>query len=242
MAPGTGSGSGASARTRELASVAVGVRGVIDTCAYPLDDSAPTGAGVTKRGPTGRRRTRGRSLACHGAARGQRRAQRGPTDPGSGAPGDHPHRLYPNQAARSLVIAARARSRWCSPRRARPSPRVSSPTRSSGAWSTERWACCASGPSSRCPVRRAFGAGPTQVVQYLRQGAADGALVVSLDANDPLPGMLVAAGVPTVLFGLQPGANGRHRARGGGGHPRGELEAEVRRRARQPEQDRPGGE
>jgi len=44
-----------------------------------------------------------------------------------------------------------------------------------------------------------------QVVQYLRQGAADGALVVSLDADDPLPAMLVAAGVPTVLFGRPPG-------------------------------------
>ncbi|NEY32280.1 substrate-binding domain-containing protein [Streptomyces sp. PRKS01-65] len=44
-----------------------------------------------------------------------------------------------------------------------------------------------------------------QVAQYLRQGAADGALVVSLDADDPLPAMLVAAGVPTVLFGRPPG-------------------------------------
>ncbi|AJP05381.1 LacI family transcriptional regulator [Streptomyces cyaneogriseus subsp. noncyanogenus] len=44
-----------------------------------------------------------------------------------------------------------------------------------------------------------------QVTQYLRQGAADGALVVCLDADDPLPAMLVAAGVPTVLFGRPPG-------------------------------------
>ncbi|MET9676355.1 LacI family DNA-binding transcriptional regulator [Streptomyces sp. NPDC006482] len=41
----------------------------------------------------------------------------------------------------------------------------------------------------------------TQLVEYLRQGGADGALVVSLDADDPLPAMLVAAGLPTVLFG-----------------------------------------
>ncbi|MFJ8083197.1 LacI family DNA-binding transcriptional regulator [Streptomyces sp. NPDC096205] len=40
-----------------------------------------------------------------------------------------------------------------------------------------------------------------QVLEYLRQGAADGALVVSLDVGDPLPSMLVTAGVPTVLFG-----------------------------------------
>ncbi|CAL9636741.1 HTH-type transcriptional regulator MalR [Streptomyces sp. enrichment culture] len=40
-----------------------------------------------------------------------------------------------------------------------------------------------------------------QVVEYLGQGAADGAMVVPLDADDPLPGMLVAAGVATVLFG-----------------------------------------
>ncbi|MFJ8659991.1 LacI family DNA-binding transcriptional regulator [Streptomyces sp. NPDC093795] len=41
----------------------------------------------------------------------------------------------------------------------------------------------------------------TQLVEYLRQGGADGALVVPLDADDPLPAMLVAAGLPTVLFG-----------------------------------------
>ncbi|MEV4950078.1 LacI family DNA-binding transcriptional regulator [Streptomyces sp. NPDC053755] len=41
----------------------------------------------------------------------------------------------------------------------------------------------------------------SQLVEYLRQGGADGALVVSLDENDPLPAMLVAAGLPTVLFG-----------------------------------------
>ncbi|MFE1442676.1 LacI family DNA-binding transcriptional regulator [Streptomyces sp. NPDC058739] len=40
-----------------------------------------------------------------------------------------------------------------------------------------------------------------QAVEYLGQGAADGAMVVSLDVDDPMPGMLVAAGVPTVLFG-----------------------------------------
>ncbi|KAA6210460.1 LacI family DNA-binding transcriptional regulator [Streptomyces filamentosus] len=40
-----------------------------------------------------------------------------------------------------------------------------------------------------------------QLVDYLRRGGADGALVVPLDEDDPLPGMLVAAGLPTVLFG-----------------------------------------
>ncbi|MFD8011187.1 LacI family DNA-binding transcriptional regulator [Streptomyces sp. NPDC058955] len=44
-----------------------------------------------------------------------------------------------------------------------------------------------------------------QLVDYLRRGGADGALVVPLDEDDPLPGMLVAAGLPTVLFG-SPGA------------------------------------
>ncbi|WP_411105036.1 LacI family DNA-binding transcriptional regulator [Streptomyces sp. cmx-4-9] len=39
-----------------------------------------------------------------------------------------------------------------------------------------------------------------QVVDYLGQGAADGALVVSIQAGDPLPGMLVAARIPVVLF------------------------------------------
>ncbi|MGI5484212.1 LacI family DNA-binding transcriptional regulator [Streptomyces lavendofoliae] len=43
-----------------------------------------------------------------------------------------------------------------------------------------------------------------QVVDYLRQGSADGALVVSLQAADPLPGMLHAAGVPVVLFARPP--------------------------------------
>lgn len=41
----------------------------------------------------------------------------------------------------------------------------------------------------------------TQLVEYLRQGGADGALVVPLDQDDPLPAMLVTAGLPTVLFG-----------------------------------------
>ncbi|MGW4705871.1 LacI family DNA-binding transcriptional regulator [Streptomyces sp. NPDC004285] len=41
----------------------------------------------------------------------------------------------------------------------------------------------------------------TQLVEYLGQGGADGALVVPLDENDPLPAMLTAAGLPTVLFG-----------------------------------------
>ncbi|GGY59600.1 LacI family DNA-binding transcriptional regulator [Streptomyces omiyaensis] len=40
-----------------------------------------------------------------------------------------------------------------------------------------------------------------QLVDYLRRGGADGAVVVPLDEEDPLPGMLVAAGLPTVLFG-----------------------------------------
>ncbi|WP_255947293.1 LacI family DNA-binding transcriptional regulator [Streptomyces odontomachi] len=39
-----------------------------------------------------------------------------------------------------------------------------------------------------------------QVVAYLRQGSADGALVVSTHAGDPLPGMLAAAALPAVLF------------------------------------------
>ncbi|MFJ8650252.1 LacI family DNA-binding transcriptional regulator [Streptomyces sp. NPDC093546] len=39
-----------------------------------------------------------------------------------------------------------------------------------------------------------------QVVDYVRQGSADGALVVSVLADDPLPQMLLSAGIPTVLF------------------------------------------
>ncbi|OQR65582.1 LacI family transcriptional regulator [Streptomyces maremycinicus] len=39
-----------------------------------------------------------------------------------------------------------------------------------------------------------------QVVGYLRQGSADGALVVSIQADDPLPRMLLDALVPVVLF------------------------------------------
>lgn len=39
-----------------------------------------------------------------------------------------------------------------------------------------------------------------QVVGYLRQGSADGALVVSTHAEDPLPPMLASAGLPAVLF------------------------------------------
>lgn len=38
------------------------------------------------------------------------------------------------------------------------------------------------------------------VVSFLRQGSADGALVVSTHAEDPLPGLLVDAGLPAVLY------------------------------------------
>ncbi|GAA1144068.1 DNA-binding LacI/PurR family transcriptional regulator [Kitasatospora gansuensis] len=40
-----------------------------------------------------------------------------------------------------------------------------------------------------------------QVLSYLRQGNADGAMLVSTRADDPLPGRLLDAGLPTVLFG-----------------------------------------
>ncbi|RFU84548.1 LacI family transcriptional regulator [Streptomyces triticagri] len=40
----------------------------------------------------------------------------------------------------------------------------------------------------------------TQVVDYLRQGSADGALVVSTHAEDPLPARLAAEGLPAVCF------------------------------------------
>ncbi|WP_435227632.1 LacI family DNA-binding transcriptional regulator [Streptomyces sp. Tue6028] len=39
-----------------------------------------------------------------------------------------------------------------------------------------------------------------QALNDLRQGSADGALVVSTHADDPLPALLADAGVPTVLF------------------------------------------
>ncbi|WP_031033905.1 LacI family DNA-binding transcriptional regulator [Streptomyces sp. NRRL F-5650] len=39
-----------------------------------------------------------------------------------------------------------------------------------------------------------------QVVSYVGQGGTDGALVVSVHPDDPLPDMLLAARVPTVLF------------------------------------------
>ncbi|MEU9358763.1 LacI family DNA-binding transcriptional regulator [Streptomyces sp. NPDC048301] len=39
-----------------------------------------------------------------------------------------------------------------------------------------------------------------EVVAYLRQGSADGALIVSTHARDPLPGMVVEAGLPAVLY------------------------------------------
>ncbi|MEU9700513.1 LacI family DNA-binding transcriptional regulator [Streptomyces sp. NPDC047981] len=44
------------------------------------------------------------------------------------------------------------------------------------------------------------GAAREQVVAYLRQGSADGALVVSVQTDDPLAGMLAEAGVPAVHF------------------------------------------
>ena len=39
-----------------------------------------------------------------------------------------------------------------------------------------------------------------RVVSYVREGNADGVLLLSAEALDPLPGMLTGAGVPVVLF------------------------------------------
>lgn len=39
-----------------------------------------------------------------------------------------------------------------------------------------------------------------EVVSYLRQGSADGALVVSTHAEDPLPALITEAGLPAVLY------------------------------------------
>lgn len=39
-----------------------------------------------------------------------------------------------------------------------------------------------------------------EVVAYLRQGSADGALIVSTHAEDPLPGLLTEAGLAAVLY------------------------------------------
>ncbi|MEU3726248.1 LacI family DNA-binding transcriptional regulator [Streptomyces sp. NPDC031705] len=40
----------------------------------------------------------------------------------------------------------------------------------------------------------------SQVVDYVRQGSVDGALVVSVQGDDPLPGLLLSSRIPTVLF------------------------------------------
>ncbi|MGW6932713.1 LacI family DNA-binding transcriptional regulator [Lentzea sp. NPDC054927] len=40
----------------------------------------------------------------------------------------------------------------------------------------------------------------TEVVEFLRQGSADGALLVTTHSADPLPARLVEAGVPAVLY------------------------------------------
>ncbi|MEU7481739.1 LacI family DNA-binding transcriptional regulator [Lentzea sp. NPDC042327] len=45
----------------------------------------------------------------------------------------------------------------------------------------------------------------TEVVEFLRQGSADGALLVTTHPADPLPARLLAAGVPSVLY-ARPGA------------------------------------
>ncbi|KIF71434.1 LacI family transcriptional regulator [Streptomyces sp. AcH 505] len=39
-----------------------------------------------------------------------------------------------------------------------------------------------------------------EIVSYMRQGSADGALVVSTHAEDPLPAMITEAGLPAVLY------------------------------------------
>ncbi|MER5550564.1 LacI family DNA-binding transcriptional regulator [Streptomyces sp. NPDC002793] len=46
------------------------------------------------------------------------------------------------------------------------------------------------------------------VVAYLRQGSADGALIVSTHALDPLPDLITAAGLPAVLYARPAGPAG----------------------------------
>lgn len=57
-------------------------------------------------------------------------------------------------------------------------------------------------PLGMHPVLMLAETGPArdQVVAYLRQGNADGAMVVSTHAGDPLPEQITEAGVPAVLF------------------------------------------
>lgn len=57
-------------------------------------------------------------------------------------------------------------------------------------------------PRSMHPVLMFAESAPArqEVVTYLRQGRADGALVVSTHADDPLPALLADAGLPAVLF------------------------------------------
>ncbi|MET9593940.1 LacI family DNA-binding transcriptional regulator [Streptomyces sp. NPDC006516] len=47
-----------------------------------------------------------------------------------------------------------------------------------------------------------------EVVSYVRQGSADGALIVSTHAQDPLPGLVTDAGLPAVLY-ARPGRPAR---------------------------------
>jgi DNA-binding LacI/PurR family transcriptional regulator len=46
----------------------------------------------------------------------------------------------------------------------------------------------------------------TGLVHDLRQGQVDGAIVISMEADDPLPGMLLGAGRPVVLLGRPTGS------------------------------------
>ncbi|MGW7517505.1 LacI family DNA-binding transcriptional regulator [Streptomyces sp. NPDC054796] len=57
-------------------------------------------------------------------------------------------------------------------------------------------------PRGMYPLLMVAEAGETrdQVVSYLRQGNADGALIVSTHAGDPLPALVTSAGLPAVLF------------------------------------------
>ncbi|MZD04643.1 substrate-binding domain-containing protein [Streptomyces sp. SID5785] len=57
-------------------------------------------------------------------------------------------------------------------------------------------------PRSMHPVLMFAESGPArrEVLSYLRQGRADGALVVSTHADDPLPALLAEARLPAVLF------------------------------------------
>ena len=160
-----------------------------------------------QRNPRGGRPPR-RRLARHGLARRQRLAPGQPGHPdATSRPRSASSATSPTARREAWSPAAATRSRWSSPSR----PADCSATRSSRA-------CCGASAAELAArdlqlvllMPDVRGRRASATADYLTAGHVDGALLVSLHGEDPLPARLAAAGIPMVVVGRPPkGADAR---------------------------------